>query len=131
MRGAIRRRLAELRRPRAARARRCMLAIALATWSVQDPKLAATPPMRRCAICWAALAPITSDLLMQVVGLASLALVLPVAVWGWRMLTHRRFDRERLRLGVLARRDLAAVGLRCLPADACRELAAAEPGLAA
>ena len=26
-------------------------------------------------------------------------LILPVAVWGWRMLTHRPFDREALRLG--------------------------------
>ena len=26
-------------------------------------------------------------------------LILPVAVWGWRMLTHRSFDREALRLG--------------------------------
>jgi S-DNA-T family DNA segregation ATPase FtsK/SpoIIIE len=26
-------------------------------------------------------------------------LILPVAVWGWRMLTHRTFDREALRLG--------------------------------
>src|SRR6202012_873347 len=26
-------------------------------------------------------------------------LILPIAVWGWRMLTHRAFDREALRLG--------------------------------
>ena len=26
-------------------------------------------------------------------------LILPIAVWGWRMLTHRTFDREALRLG--------------------------------
>src|SRR5262249_44488688 len=31
---------------------------------------------------------------------ASIAILLPVAVWGWRMLTHRRLDRLRLRLAL-------------------------------
>ena len=39
-----------------------------------------------------------SDLLMQLLGLAATVLVLPVAVWGWRLATHRPFDREWLRL---------------------------------
>src|SRR3982751_2612144 len=42
---------------------------------------------------------IGADLLMQILGLGSIMLILPVAVWGWRMLTHRTFDREALRLG--------------------------------
>ena len=37
--------------------------------------------------------------LMQILGLGAIMLILPVAVWGWRMLTHRTFDREALRLG--------------------------------
>ena len=36
---------------------------------------------------------------MQILGLGAIMLILPVAVWGWRMLTHRTFDREALRLG--------------------------------
>ncbi len=36
---------------------------------------------------------------MQILGLGAILLILPVAVWGWRMLTHRTFDREALRLG--------------------------------
>ena len=36
---------------------------------------------------------------MQILGLGAIMLILPVAVWGWRMLTHRPFDREALRLG--------------------------------
>jgi len=42
---------------------------------------------------------IGADLLMQILGLGSIMLIMPVAVWGWRMLTHRTFDREALRLG--------------------------------
>ena len=36
---------------------------------------------------------------MQILGLGAIMLILPVAVWGWRMMTHRPFDREALRLG--------------------------------
>jgi S-DNA-T family DNA segregation ATPase FtsK/SpoIIIE len=35
---------------------------------------------------------------MQILGLGAIMLILPVAVWGWRMLTHRTFDREALRI---------------------------------
>jgi len=44
---------------------------------------------------------------MQILGLGAIMLILPVAVWGWRMLTHRTFDREALRLGcwILLHRD--------------------------
>ncbi len=41
---------------------------------------------------------IGADLLMQILGLGAIMLILPVAVWGWRMLTHRTFDREALRI---------------------------------
>jgi S-DNA-T family DNA segregation ATPase FtsK/SpoIIIE len=41
---------------------------------------------------------IGSDLLMQILGLGAIMLVLPVAVWGWRLLTHRHFDREAMRI---------------------------------
>src|ERR1700710_2670075 len=43
-------------------------------------------------------ASIGADLLMQILGLGAVMLILPVAVWGWRMLTHRTFDREALRV---------------------------------
>ena len=60
---------------------------------------------------------IGADLLMQLFGLAATVLVLPVAVWGWRLATHRPLDRERMRLVVLARRR--DVRPRALP-PACR-----------
>ena len=42
---------------------------------------------------------IGADLLMQILGLGSIMLILPIAVWGWRMVNHRHFDREALRFG--------------------------------
>lgn len=73
-------------------------ATALMTWSVQDPSLshATSRPIRNLVGYPGA---IGADLLMQILGLGAIMLVLPVAVWGWRMLTHRTFDREALRLG--------------------------------
>jgi len=73
-------------------------AASLATWSVQDPSFshATSRPIHNVAGYTGA---ISADLLMQILGLGSIMLILPVAVWGWRMLTHRSFDREALRLG--------------------------------
>jgi S-DNA-T family DNA segregation ATPase FtsK/SpoIIIE len=72
-------------------------AAALMTWSVQDPSLshATSRPIRNILGYPGA---IGADLLMQIIGLGVIMLILPVAVWGWRMLTHRTFDREALRI---------------------------------
>ncbi len=73
-------------------------AAALVTWSVQDPSFshATSRPIHNIAGYTGA---ISADLLMQILGLGAIMLILPVAVWGWRMLTHRTFDREALRIG--------------------------------
>jgi S-DNA-T family DNA segregation ATPase FtsK/SpoIIIE len=72
-------------------------AAALMTWSVQDPSLShATSRSIRNIVGYPGA--IGADLLMQILGLGAIMLVLPVAIWGWRMLTHRNFDREALRL---------------------------------
>src|SRR5258708_22878769 len=72
-------------------------AAALMTWSVQDPSLShATSRAIRNIVGYPGA--IGADLLMQILGLGSIMLILPVAVWGWRMLTHRHFDREALRI---------------------------------
>jgi len=88
---------------------------ALATWSVQDPSLshATDAPIRNLLGVPGA---IGSDLLMQLVGLASTVLVLPVAIWGWRIATHRTFDREWQRLLLwLVGTALASGFASCLP----------------
>ena len=73
-------------------------AAALATWSVQDPSLShATSRAIHNIVGYPGA--IGADLLMQILGLGAIMLILPVAVWGWRMLTHRTFDREALRIG--------------------------------
>ena len=72
-------------------------AAALMTWSVSDPSLShATSRAIRNVLGYPGA--IGSDLLMQILGLGAIMLILPVAVWGWRMLTHRSFDREALRI---------------------------------
>ena len=74
-----------------------VVAAALMTWSVQDPSLShATSRAIRNIMGYPGA--IGADLLMQILGLGAIMLILPVAIWGWRMLTHRTFDREALRL---------------------------------
>ena len=75
-----------------------VVAAALMTWSVQDPSLShATSRAIRNIVGYPGA--IGADLLMQILGLGAIMLILPIAVWGWRMMTHRDFDREALRLG--------------------------------
>src|ERR1700743_3125603 len=73
-------------------------AAALMTWSVQDPSLshATSRAIRNIAGYPGA---IGADLLMKILGLGAIMMILPIAMWGWRMMTHRDFDREALRLG--------------------------------
>ncbi|MFN3658639.1 MAG: DNA translocase FtsK 4TM domain-containing protein [Pseudolabrys sp.] len=63
-------------------------AIALATWSVQDPSLshATQKPINNLLGFPGA---IFSDLAMQLLGLASVLLLAPEALLGWRLLSHR------------------------------------------
>jgi S-DNA-T family DNA segregation ATPase FtsK/SpoIIIE len=72
-------------------------AAALMTWSVQDPSLShATSRAIRNIVGYPGA--IGADLLMQILGLGSIMLILPIAVRGWRMVTHRHFDRDGLRM---------------------------------
>jgi DNA segregation ATPase FtsK/SpoIIIE, S-DNA-T family len=72
-------------------------AAALMTWSVQDPSLShATSRAIRNIVGYPGA--IFADILMQILGLGAIMLILPLAVWGWRMLTRRDFDREALRM---------------------------------
>src|SRR5262247_3502977 len=95
-----------------------MMGLALATWSVQDPSLshATSAPVRNLLGAPGAVA---ADLMMQLFGLAAIALVLPVAIWGWRLVSHRPFDREKLRLCLWIVGALFAAGFAaCLPLTA-------------
>jgi S-DNA-T family DNA segregation ATPase FtsK/SpoIIIE len=92
-----------------------MAGLALASWSVQDPSLshATDAPVHNLLGVPGAIA---ADLLMQLFGLGSLALLLPVAIWGYRLLGHRRLSHERLRVMVwLFGAVLSAAFASCLP----------------
>ena len=74
-------------------------AAALATWSVNDPSLsyATSAPVRNV---FGATGAIAADLAMQLFGLATIAIILPPAFWGWRFFTHRILDRLPWRMAV-------------------------------
>jgi S-DNA-T family DNA segregation ATPase FtsK/SpoIIIE len=92
-----------------------MAALALASWSVADPSLShATDAPVRNWVGWPGA--VAADLMMQLLGLGALALILPIAIWGYRLLGHRAVGHERLRvilwpLGAV----LAAAFASCLP----------------
>ena len=92
-----------------------VVAAALMTWSVQDPSLShATSRAIRNIIGYPGA--IGADLLMQILGLGAIMLILTVAVWGWRMLTHRPSDREALRFGCWILCTVIAAGFAsCFP----------------
>jgi S-DNA-T family DNA segregation ATPase FtsK/SpoIIIE len=95
-----------------------MGALALASWSVRDPSLShATDAPVHNLLGWPGA--VVADLMMQLLGLGALALILPIAAWGYWLLGHRFLGRERLRvivwpLGAV----LAAAFAACLPRSA-------------
>ncbi|MGB6797055.1 MAG: DNA translocase FtsK 4TM domain-containing protein [Xanthobacteraceae bacterium] len=95
-----------------------MAGLSLASWSVQDPSLshATDAPVHNLLGVPGAIA---ADLIMQLLGLGSVALLLPVAVWGYRLLGHRRLCHERLRVLVwMLGAVLSAAFVSCLPRTA-------------
>ena len=95
-----------------------MALLALLTWSVQDPSLshATDRPVHNLLGRPGAIA---ADLMMQILGLGALALILPILVWGYRLLGHRPLNRERLRVTLwLASAVLSAAFASCLPRTA-------------
>src|ERR1700683_5427910 len=74
-----------------------MTALALATWSVDDPSLSHATDAHVHNLLGRPGA-IAADLVMQLLGLGSLALILPLSVWGYRLLGHRPVTRRRLRV---------------------------------
>ncbi|HEY1154539.1 MAG TPA: DNA translocase FtsK 4TM domain-containing protein [Pseudolabrys sp.] len=93
----------------------CIAGAALMTWSVQDPSLshATSRAIRNIAGYPGA---IGADLAMQILGLGAIMMILTVAVWGWRMLTRRHFDREALRVACWILATVFAAGFAsCWP----------------
>ena len=95
-----------------------IIATSLATWSVNDPSFshATSAPVRNLLGTGGA---VTADLLMQLIGVASIALIAPIAAWGWRLTTHHALTHEIVRVMLwLAGAPLAAGFASCLPRSA-------------
>ncbi|MDQ0346473.1 S-DNA-T family DNA segregation ATPase FtsK/SpoIIIE [Ancylobacter vacuolatus] len=92
-----------------------LMLLALATWSADDPSFSrssAAPPSNLLSVPGAVFA----DVMMQLFGVAALAVVLPVGIWGWLLLTHRHPGRLRARLIALLVGIVFAAGFAaCLP----------------
>ncbi len=89
------------------------LAVALMTWSVQDPSFnhATSAHVRN----WlGAPGAIVSDLVMQMFGLASIAMLMPLAFWGWQLVVVRRLSRIGARLTLLLAGVICAAGVASL-----------------
>ncbi|HET9174976.1 MAG TPA: DNA translocase FtsK 4TM domain-containing protein, partial [Pseudolabrys sp.] len=89
-------------------------AIALATWSVQDPSLshATQKPIHNLLGYPGA---IFSDLAMQLLGLAAILLLAPEALLGWRLLAHRPVGEKWRALFWILATVLAAAFASTLP----------------
>ena len=86
------------------------LSLALMSWSVQDPSFnhATHGPVRN----WlGAPGAIVSDLVMQIFGLSCIAMLVPVACWGWRLVSRRHLGRAGRRLALWLAGSLAMAGL--------------------
>jgi S-DNA-T family DNA segregation ATPase FtsK/SpoIIIE len=68
------------------------LALALASWSSQDPSLnyATDGPVRNLLGAPGAL---IADLLMQLIGLSAILVLAPLFSWAWLLANHHRVDR--------------------------------------
>ncbi|MCB1508864.1 MAG: DNA translocase FtsK 4TM domain-containing protein, partial [Hyphomicrobiaceae bacterium] len=70
---------------------------ALVTWSVNDPSFnhaTDAAPVNFLGYGGA----VFSDLMMQLIGLASVVFLAPVALWGWYLAARGEIDHEGLRL---------------------------------
>jgi S-DNA-T family DNA segregation ATPase FtsK/SpoIIIE len=89
-------------------------AVALATWSVQDPSLshATNAPVHNLLGTAGAIA---ADLLMQLFGLAATVILLPIGLAGYRLLAHKPLGGKLRQLVWIAALLAAAAFAACLP----------------
>ena len=88
-------------------------AIALATWSVQDPSLSHATNAKVHNLLGAPGA-IAADLMMQMLGLAAAMVLMPLALTGWRLLAHRELGGKLRQLVWIVALPLAAAFFACL-----------------
>ncbi len=71
--------------------------LALLTWSVLDPSFdhATAGPIHNL-LGWPGA--VIADLVTQILGVGSVAMLVPLAFWGWRLMFHRRLGSAKKRL---------------------------------
>ncbi len=86
------------------------IAMALLTWSVQDPSFnhATSGPVRNL-LGWRGA--VAADLLMQMLGIAAVTTLVPPGFWGWRLVARRRLGRVATRLLLWVLGCIGAAGL--------------------
>ena len=86
------------------------MGLALVTWSAQDPSWnhATKGPVHNLLGGYGA---VTADLVMQVAGLASIAVLFPIACWGWRLVSHKRLRRIKFRVALWLLGSVAAASV--------------------
>jgi S-DNA-T family DNA segregation ATPase FtsK/SpoIIIE len=89
--------------------------LALASWTVDDRSFThATDAPVRNLLGFPGAA--VSDLMIQLLGLGTIPLLVPIATWGWRLVTGRGLDHEKTRLAAwLGGTVLAAGAAACFP----------------
>ena len=74
-----------------------LVLVALASWSVDDPSLSLAT--NKVAANWLGFpGAVIADLCFQFLGLASLIMVVPLALWGWAMMRRHAVTRMGMRL---------------------------------
>jgi S-DNA-T family DNA segregation ATPase FtsK/SpoIIIE len=89
-------------------------AVALATWSVQDPSLSHATNLPVHNLLGASGA-VIADLLMQLFGLAAAIIIVPIALAGWRLLAHRPFGAKLRQAAWLPAMLFGAAFASCWP----------------
>ena len=89
------------------------IALALSSWSVEDPSFnhAAPGPVRNLLGAPGAVA---ADLIMQLLGISAIAFLAPLCFWGWRLIAVRRLERVKARLLLWLAGGFLAAGLASL-----------------
>ncbi|MDP7393492.1 MAG: DNA translocase FtsK 4TM domain-containing protein, partial [Alphaproteobacteria bacterium] len=77
------------------------LVFALASYSANDPSLNTAALGNNVSNLLGLAGALTSDLMLQTLGLASLPIVFLSAAWGWRLVSNHRVSAVWLRLSLL------------------------------
>jgi DNA segregation ATPase FtsK/SpoIIIE, S-DNA-T family len=87
-----------------------LVGLSLATWSTRDPSLnhATDGPVRNILGSRGA---VLADLLTQILGVSSVVLIAPLALFGWRLIVDHSLDRPKARLAFWLAGALAAAAV--------------------